>query len=388
MTSIRRDNHNSFQAMTNNVFIHFWGRASRTSKSLINVQLRITVNGQRCEVGGVNMRLHKSEWNQRLQKVKGNHPLATQYNLKLSSAKSDVLSIYNHFEVNKELVSADKIKSIYKGESKRRVTFKDLFDEYLEIKKPSLLTASGYKRRYEKLFKYVGPAYPDEVTRISLNRMNAEMVKAGYGTSYIYKSTSAVKMLIDFGASMGYLESKISGVKLTLERTYNLECLAFNEVQILRDFVFSSPIFQKAIDLYLFSCFTGLSYVDLGKYEIVETPDRRYIKGKRTKTNTEYFAPLFEFSEMLLAKYSGTLPKVSNQRCNMILKEALPLAGIDKQMKFHSGRKTFANSCINTLLYSKDATAKMMGQKDTKELLAYAEVDKNRVIAETTKLIA
>ena len=334
------------------------------------------------------MRLHKSEWNQRLQKVKGNHPLATQYNLKLTSTKSDVLSIYNHFEVNKEIVSADKIKSIYKGETRKRVTFKDLFDEYIEIKKPSTLTAAGYKRRYEMLFKYVGPAYPDEVTRVSLTRMEAAMIKEGYSPAYIYKSRSAVKMLVDFGASMGYLESRITSVKLTLKRTYSLECLTFEEVQTLGAFVFSSPIFQKVVDIYLFSCFTGLSYVDLGKYEIVTTPERRYIKGKRTKTKTEYFAPLLEFSEILLEKYNGMLPKVSNQRCNMILKEALPLAGIDKKMKFHSGRKTFANCCINTLLYSKDATAKMMGQKDTKELLAYAEVDKNRVIAETTKLIA
>jgi hypothetical protein len=376
------------QAMTNTIFVHFWGRSSRSSKSLINIQLRITVNSERVEIGGINIQLNKAEWNQSQQKVKGVNPLSNQLNLRISSIKSDILSIYNHYEVNKELVSADKIKSIYKGETRKRVTFQDLFTEYVLVHKPSSLTVSGYERRYKKLFLYTDVAYPDEVTRVTLNKLDAAMTKNGYGKAYIYKCKAAIKMLIEFGASLDMLQSKITNVKLTLERKYNLECLTDAETNQLIDFKFGSQIFQKVIDLYLFSCRTGLTYIDLHNYEIIETPFMRYIKGQRTKTKTEYFTPLFRVSEAILKKYGGVLPRISNQRCNSVLKEALPLAGVMKQMKFHSGRKTFANHCINTLLYSKDATAKMMGQKDTKELTAYAEVDQNRVISETIKLIA
>gem|GEM_PF-5714452 len=110
-------------------------------------------------------------------------------------------------------------------------------------------------------------------------------------------------------------------------------------------------------DLFVFSCYTGISYVDimkLTKDNISIGLDRnKWIISKRQKTNTPIKVPLLEPVMEMIKKYeehpmiivSGTLlPKITNEKLNVYLKEVAILCGIKKNLTFHMARHTFATT--------------------------------------------
>lgn len=371
--------------MKNTISVIFWARLSRSSKSVVNLQLRVTVNGSRKEIGGVGMKLKKADWDSRNQKVRGSNPLALQLNQRLSMIKADVWAIFNHYELKKQCLTAEKLKSLYLGETKRCLTFEELFNEYKKgHPKLTTLTLKGYQRRYKKIYLVEKEILPEVVNKKTLNNLKHILTSKGYSESYCYKCQAAVKMLIDYGVENDLIETTaLVGYGLSFKREYDTDHLTIEELQALTKVRPISKYYRQVLDTYLLSCYTGMAYADLMRLDEHEISDG-YIRGHRQKTKTEFFIPILPEAKAILKR--DDLPFFQNSTLNKIIKEILPMAGIDRPMVFHSGRKTFANYAINHLLYSKEATAKMMGQKDIKELDAYANTSINRVVNERKRL--
>jgi len=105
-------------------------------------------------------------------------------------------------------------------------------------------------------------------------------------------------------------------------------------------------------DIFVFSCFTGLAYIDvknLTDKEIRTSFDSKlWIMTKRQKTNVQSNILLLDVPKMILEKYKGKaidnklLPILSNQKINAYLKEIGDVCEIDKDITFHLARHTFA----------------------------------------------
>ena len=88
---------------------------------------------------------------------------------------------------------------------------------------------------------------------------------------------------------------------------------------------------EQVRDVFIFSCFSGLAYVDVANLK--EDNIRKSFDGnlwiitKRQKTNTDVNVPLLDIPKMILEKYKGKLPNgkvlpiISNQKLNAYLKE-------------------------------------------------------------------
>ena len=85
-------------------------------------------------------------------------------------------------------------------------------------------------------------------------------------------------------------------------------------------------------DIFLFCCFTGLAYADVKKmtkeHIITGIDGEKWIKTKRTKTNTRSSIPLLPMASAILDKYANDikckaknklLPVLSNQKMNSYL---------------------------------------------------------------------
>ena len=114
---------------------------------------------------------------------------------------------------------------------------------------------------------------------------------------------------------------------------------------------------SKSKDLFIFSCYTGLSYAEVFDLEpgniIMGIDGERWIKGQRQKTGESYSAPLLPPAMNIIEKYRGNLraevqgkllPVLSNQKLNSYLKEIADLCGVDKNITFHLARHTFATT--------------------------------------------
>lgn len=152
-------------------------------------------------------------------------------------------------------------------------------------------------------------------------------------------------------------------------------------------------------DVFVFSCYTGLAYVDIEKL----TPDNlvKGIDGKlwiqtfRQKTDTKSNIPLLSPALLILEKYSddpettnsgSLLPVNSNQKMNAYLKEIGTLAGINKILTFHLARHTFATTITLANGVPIESVSEMLGHKSIRTTQIYAKVIDKKVSEDMSKL--
>jgi integrase len=110
-------------------------------------------------------------------------------------------------------------------------------------------------------------------------------------------------------------------------------------------------------DMFVFCCYTGLSYVDVSNLEpehIVTGADGdRWIRTCREKTLILVIVPLLPKALAILDKYKDNersqydgrvFPKISNQKVNSYLKEIADRCDIIKNVTFQIARHTFTTT--------------------------------------------
>ena len=152
-------------------------------------------------------------------------------------------------------------------------------------------------------------------------------------------------------------------------------------------------------DIFIFSSFTGLAYADVKKISkndiVIGLDGDRWIKTKRTKTNTRSNIPLLNTAEVILEKYKEhpdlvqsqlLLPVLSNQKMNAYLKEIADLCGINKNLTFHLARHTFATTVTLTNGVPIESVSKMLGHKPLKTTQHYARILDRKVSEDMQEL--
>lgn len=148
---------------------------------------------------------------------------------------------------------------------------------------------------------------------------------------------------------------------------------------------------QKSKDMFLFSCFTGLAYIDLRNLQRQDfeiSNDQIWIKTRRQKTNTRSNIPLLSIAVDILKKYTDlellkeneyALPVISNQKLNVALKEIAHICGIKKVLTFHAARHTFATTVTLLNGVPIESVSKMLGHTSIKTTQLYARVVDQKV---------
>ena len=103
--------------------------------------------------------------------------------------------------------------------------------------------------------------------------------------------------------------------------------------------------YELVRDLFVFSCFCGLSYSDvknLTKDNLQTSFDGHlWIITRRQKTNTDSSVRLLEVPKRIIEKYKGytrdnrIFPVPSNTSCNSILKKIAKQCGIKARLTYH-----------------------------------------------------
>lgn len=159
--------------------------------------------------------------------------------------------------------------------------------------------------------------------------------------------------------------------------------LTQNEVEAIMAKNFPTKRLEQVRDIFIFSCFCGLAYIDVKKLkkENIRTSfdGNLWIIGKREKTDVSFSIPLLDIPKRILEKYEGTLPDnrilpvPSNQKMNSYLKEIGAICGIDKDLTFHLARHTFATLTLSKGV-SIESVSKMLGHTNIKTTQIYAKI--------------
>lgn len=158
--------------------------------------------------------------------------------------------------------------------------------------------------------------------------------------------------------------------------TSNHRVFLSEEERSLVESIALPPRFDRVRDLFIFCCFTGLSYSDMAKItadDIYKRGNDYYISDKRTKTATNYTIKLLPQPLAILEKYNYVLPVITNQQANLALKSIQAIAGISKSLTMHVARHTFATWALHSGVPI-HVVSKMLGHTDIKTTQIYARV--------------
>jgi site-specific recombinase XerD len=193
------------------------------------------------------------------------------------------------------------------------------------------------------------------------------------------------------------LKDPFVGISLAMkevDRPYLTEA----ELKNLMEFTSDIDRLVKVRDFFVFSCYTGLAYIDLYKLrkkEIEKNTLGFWIKTRRQKTVGKTSVLLIGVAMQIINKYTilddlndddHVLPIMSNQKMNAYLKELADVCGITKNLSFHVARHTFATTITLTNGVPIESVSKMLGHKNIKSTQHYARIVDEKVGEDMLKL--
>lgn len=272
----------------------------------------------------------------------------------------------------------------------------DKFDLFLE----SLNKDSG------SFIDFISKRISERSIRHSTKKQHIVMLNAlidfGKIKSFNDVSIQNIKLFDDFIKSKGLVQQSVHGYHKRL-KTYINEAmkyelikknpydnfsiprgesktrkyLNFEELKKVEMAEISDNAVNRARDCFIFCCYTGLSYVDLERFDwkknVNNISGKYFIEDHRQKTGSAYKIQILPPAMRILEKYEYNLPVITNQKYNQYLKLVSKYAGIEKPLTSHMARHTFAVFALNNGVRI-EVVSKMLAHTDIKTTQIYAKI--------------
>lgn len=381
--------------------ILFWINKSRAIKNKAEIFVRVTANGKRANIG-IKRKIDIDLWDNQNKKVKGKTKESQEINRHLNLVQARLLNIYQDLKYKGDLITPQLVKSLYNGENINSKTLLDLL-EYHNRKIENTL-APGTIRNFGITENYINRFLKNNLktTDVYLRQLNykfisdLEMFLVNYypkghpkamSHNTVMKHLQRLRKIINLAYQLEWIDrDPFLRWKPTFEQKQR-EFLTANELNNLETYNFLIERLDRVRDLFVFSCYTGISYSDLMKLTkinlIVGTDGNNWIATKRLKTKTSVRVPLLGPAINILDKYKNhpvtsysrtLLPKISNEKTNLYLKEIADAVGIKKNLTFHMARHTFATTVTLSNGVPIETVSKMLGHTKLATTQIYARV--------------
>lgn len=391
----------------------FWIYAKRARNNRTNIYARITVNGKKVNIS-LKQKVDVDAWDAKRQKMMGNCAAAREMNLYLDEVKSDIIQCYRDLKSENRIITAELIKARYLGEDKINYSLRDIFDYHNKTMGHKLKsdTLGHYKTTQKYVLTYLTKKY--KTSDIHLQNLDYEFVigfesflrsyqsrpsQGKIGNNAAMKHIQRLRRMITLAYNMEWIRRdpfvKFKPKFVKKER----EFLTRAELQRIEDLSSSIERLTTVEDLFVFSCYTGMSYVDIMKLTedniISGIDENRWIMTERIKTKPPVKIPLLPIAESLIKKYrdhprtkftNGLMPYMSNQKLNSYLKEIADMCSITKNLTFYMARHTFATTVTLSNGVPIETVSKILGHTKIVTTQIYARVVERKVSDDMQKL--
>ena len=361
---------------------------------------RMKIDGIEAPDFSTGIKASQREWNSKAQRIRGNSLRVNDNNMQLEQIRSHLTQLINRhpdFGAHEIVIMYTKRKQ----EHYYLPDLVDLFDSAVKKNYSNKGTLKSYKSRIDNIRLYIKECKHTKLLahRISLGIAD-EFVRwlkqRKLDHQYIVRHTQILKNITQDAVRMEILTSDpLQVFKLKKREKINTDHLTREELLLLETLPWR-PTLQRIVDLFLFSCYTGLHYDDaqtLSAENIGPGIDGRlwlfkergkYAESEFFSGNYEQSMPLHPKALILIEKYGGInkLPKISNKTYNDHLKDIQFIADIKVRLTVKIGRKTFTDIMLNELLVSKESVAAMLGHTTTDHVKHYGRADERRIASE------
>jgi site-specific recombinase XerD len=362
---------------------------------------RISVNGRRCEIS-LKKKVNPQNWDEAKGKARGTKDETRKLNEHIERVRTLIADGYHELVQQKKVITVDAVKSLFLGADDNEITLIKVGEYHNTEMKDKL--ADGTMKNYYTTQKYIAKYLKEKYHRndISLAELNYKFIldfetflskhqpkdhQKPLHNNGIMKHIERLCKMVNMAVTMDWIVkdpfAKYKQHFDKVERFY----LTKEELSAIEKKKFTIERLQVVKDLFLFSCYTGLAYIDtmnLTAGNIVKGIDGNdWLFTSRQKTDTDVRIPLLPQAEELIKKYQdhpkavnhGTLfPVISNQKTNAYLKEIADLCNINKAITFHIARHTFATTVTLSNGVPIESVSKMLGHTTIRSTQVYAKV--------------
>ena len=386
--------------MDNPISILFYlKRVKVNAQGLAPIFQRITINGRRLE-NSTGKFVEPDKWHSEMSKMKGTSEEARSINGHLDNLKSKILNVEKSL-IKKDIpVNFESFKNELSGKKERERMLIPIFQEHNRKIKELVgqVYAPGTLERYETSLKHTKNFL---LWKYNLTDINIDKIDHAFIMEYEFylrserkcANNTAVKYIKNFHKiinqclSNGWLnKDPFSNYKAKVKEVVR-DFLSEAEIEQMINKEFVTDRLEIVRDIFVFSCFTGLAYIDVKQLTLdnisLGIDGDKWIFKNRQKTDTASKIPLLPMAQEIIDKYTEhpvcknekrLLPILTNQKMNAYLKEIADVCGIKKDLTFHIARHTFATTITLSNGVPLETVSKMLGHTSLKTTQHYAKI--------------
>lgn len=395
--------------------IQFLLRLPKNKKDeMATVYARITVNGRRTEIS-LKSKVSINNWDEVKGRAKGKRQEIVKLNSHMEQVRSLIFDCYHQLVQQNKTVTIEAVKSVYLGEDiEETMTLLKLVEYHKQVAVSKL--APGTMKNYYTTETYIQKFIKQKYGKkdIPLDELNYRFIldfenflndykpkdhHKPINNNGVMKHMERLRKMVNLAVTMDWLvRDPFAKYKLRFEKVERGH-LSKEELTVLLNKSFLIERLQSVSDMFIFSCYTGLAYIDIFNL----TPEniskgidgKDWLTTKRQKTDTTVRVPLLPEASDLLKKYRGhpvaeangtIFPVISNQRMNGYLKEIAEICGINKNLTFHLARHTFATTVTLSNGVPIESVSKMLGHASIRTTQIYAKVLEHKLSEDMHKL--
>jgi site-specific recombinase XerD len=372
------------------------------NKGTRDVYLRITVNRRIQEIS-LQRKCPVEDWNQAAGRMIGRQEKARALNAYLDTVEAKVHEARHQLLQLGRPITAALIRDIIRGKDPRSEEKHMLLETFSKHNKEvQELVGKGYapgtltrfKTAWKHTHAYIRDTY--QVEDIDVRNLDYAFVdgfkhwlrtvkNCNHNTTM--KFIACCKKIVRRCIRYGWIQlDPFNGFSMGLHEVHR-EVLTKEELQTLAAKEFPVARVAQVRDIFLFSCYTGLAYIDIRQLTrasiAIGVDGGKWIFTQRQKTDVPSRIPLLPQALNILARYEHhpaserrglALPVLSNQKMNAYLKEIADLCGIQKHLTFHIARHTFATTVTLSNGVPIETVSKILGHTNLKTTQHYAKI--------------
>ncbi|MCK8493155.1 site-specific integrase [Spirosoma sp. RP8] len=312
----------------------------------------------------------------------------------LQALRADFQRVYTDFLLTKRTPDLRELKNVVLQKASADPSVPTLIEciegffmnEFEALKGIDYEQKTVEKKRYivQRIKQYVLSHHSNPHLRLSelkladaQNLVNFCKRTFGHGHNHAVLHAEFLKRTFNYAIANEWLERNPFAFFKPRRERKDVVALKEADIRTLENMSFVGREYNYVKDVFLFSCYTGLAYVDVSQLDashvVTLENGSQLIKIKRGKNGNLCVIPLVPKALQILHKYRDNydcvfnnrlLPVYANQVMNRILKEIQAICKISVRLTTHVARKTCASFYIaNGVPLTSVAT--MLGHKKT-----------------------
>lgn len=355
----------------NTFSIDFIARKVKNNPTLACIFARITINGETAEISLKEKVVH-TKWDPRAECMEGKTAEVRDINNYIDIVRNKIRNAYRQLADNNEVITIDAVRDKYFGVYKLKNAEHTLLaliqlheKECGRRLKPGTMKNYGATEAY--VTNYIKSQYNAEDIHVSLldfafitkleNYIPLHPIKKhdpciGNGVA---KHIERLTKIVKWGKKMKWLkENPFEDFSAHRTKTRRKK-LKVHQLVAIENATLQSEHLQYVRDLFIFSCYTGISFSDVMNLSMndfeISSNGKFWCTLYRQKSTELSAVPVLPTAVKIIKKYkehprsvrNGTIfPPISNQEVNRCLKIIREICKITIDLTFHVARHTFA----------------------------------------------